>query len=70
MNDDEKIRVTMTEDDLWHLYITMDGLCAAGSMNDDDRRLALLLARALARRGMGCPGVDAWLMGDRFGDEP
>lgn len=51
----------MTTRQLEHLFITMDTICAAGSENKTDTEIAILLAKAMNRRGLSSPGVDAWL---------
>lgn len=64
-----KTRVTMTEDQLWHLFVTMDGICAAGSENETDEEVTIMLARALHARGITSHASEMWLLGNRFGDE-
>jgi len=56
-----KTKVTMTLDQLEHLFISMDTICAAGSENDTDAEIAILLAKAMNRRGLNSPAVDSWL---------
>ena len=57
-----KTRVTLTVDQLEHLFWTMDGICAAGSENEKDEELAHLLAQAMSRRGLQYAGVVSWLI--------
>ena len=64
-----KTRVTMTEDQLWHLFLTMDSICGAGSENEMDEEVAFMLARALRARGITSQASEMWLCGSRFGDE-
>lgn len=57
----KKSTITLTDNMLEHLFITMDGICTAGSEDATDVAAALQLAFAMRRQGLDCPRVAAWL---------
>ena len=55
-----KTRVSMTEDQLWHIFITFEDVLGAGSINKADEEIGKLLARALLRRGVRSDGLERY----------
>ena len=57
----EKHQITLTEAELWHMFVTFSGLLGAGSENEMDLKVAIRLAKSLRRMGITCPAGDALL---------
>ena len=57
-----KHRVTLTTDELWHLFWSFDGICAAGSEDPMDAKMARRLAAAFKRStGQTCWAMERWI---------
>lgn len=55
-----KHRVTFTDEELWHIFITFDMIMGSCSESETDCRVTIRLAQILHRLGYSSGAVDLW----------